>query len=72
MSVTTLLQFIGILAILLILSHGRSSYWRGKFEALENERPDDGGGWRSEALFLRRVVNGEAAEAALDDCEEHY
>ncbi len=72
MSITSLLQLIGILAILLIFSYGRASYWRGKFEALEKERPSDGGGWREETMFLRRLVNKDAAEAALEDTEEHY
>lgn len=70
MSITLLLQIIGILAIFCIIAYGRASYWKGKFETLEIERPDDGGGWRSEALFLRRVVNKEAADTAAE--EEHY
>lgn len=70
MSVEHLLQIIGILALLFLIAHGRASYWKGKFEAMDKERPDDGGGWRGEALFLRRVVNKEAAETAAE--EEHY
>lgn len=74
MSITVLLQAIGVLAFMLLITYGRASYWKGKFEALDEERPDagedDNGGWRSEALFLRRIVNKDAADDAA--AEEHY
>lgn len=72
MSVDTLLSLIGILGFLFLIAHGRAEYWKGKFESLNNERPENGGGWREETLFLRRLVDKEAAEAALNDCEEHW
>ena len=72
MSVDTLLSLIGILGFLFLIAHGRAQYWKGKFESLNSERPEDGGGWREETLFLRRLVNKDAAEGALEDKEEHY
>ncbi len=70
MSVDTLLTTIGILAFLFLIAHGRAEYWKGKFESLDRER-SDGDGWRSETLFLRRLVNKEVAEDA-EAAENHF
>ena len=71
MSVDILLSLLGILGFLFLIAHGRAVYWKCKFESLNSERPVTGCGWREETLFLRRLVVKEAAEAALNDCEEH-
>ena len=71
MSLDTFYSIIGLISLFALVAHGRAKYWKGKFESLDNERPNNGGGWREEALFLRRLVDKEAAEAALNDCEEH-
>lgn len=71
MSINALLTIIGILGFLSLIAHGRAQYWKGKFEALEDERPEEGGGWRDEAMFLRQLVDKEAAdkaEASRFDC----
>ena len=52
MSVDILLSLIGILGFLFLIAHGRAEYWKGKFESLNSERPENGGGWREETLFL--------------------
>ena len=55
------------LVLIFIFSNSRSR-WKSRCETIEKERPDDGGGWREEAHFLRRLVDKEAAEAV----EEHW
>ncbi len=58
---TEFLIYIFILLILITSIIGNSSYWKAKYETLNEER-GDGAGWREEARFLRRLVNKEAAE----------
>lgn len=61
------LQYITIVSLLLaILAFNRGTHWKAKYEEIDKDTSCDG--WRSEALFLRQLVNKEAAEAA----EEHW
>lgn len=52
-------------AILVALINSiRAAHWKARCQAIEQERNNDG--WQNEALFLRRIVNQEAAEAVED------
>ena len=64
MSLDNLYTIIILLALFFIIEHGRAQYWKSKYETLNEERPENGGGWRNEALFLRQIVNKEAADKA--------
>ena len=72
MAVNELLSIIGILGILFLIAHGRASYWKGKFEAVDIETYNNISNLQKEVLFLRRIVNNDAAEASSIDFEEHY
>lgn len=67
MSYEVLLQAVCVLIIIVTLLYGRSEYWKAKYETLDKERSNDGGGWREEVYYLRRIVNSQAAESALED-----
>lgn len=63
-------DFIIFCAVITIISFlfslicvSRASYWKGKFESLQENQPDNSG-WREEAHFLRRLLNRRAATEA--------
>lgn len=58
---TEFLWYIIIIVFIFIAIFGDRSYWKAKYETLDNER-NSGEGWREEARFLRRLVNKDAAE----------
>lgn len=55
---------IAVLCALLILSNGRAGYWRGKFEAFEEESGDHCDTFRRRMAFVEHALNAEANKAA--------
>lgn len=68
------LEYLVIASLLLaLIGFNRSSYWKAKYETLDEERDKDSdSGWREEARFLRQLVNKEAADKTIEIEEEHW
>ena len=46
--------------VMALINSIRAAYWKAKAETIDAERINDG--WQNECMFLRRIVNKEAAE----------
>ena len=57
---------IAVLCGLLILVNGLAGYWRGKFEAIEEEAGDHLDTFATVTTFLEHAINAEACKAARE------
>lgn len=59
-----MISLIAFLSGMLIIVNGRAEYWRGKFEALEEEAGDHLDTYQSAIVYFEHAVNEKASNAA--------